>query len=145
MLVFLCKSNAFRSIASLLALCCDILNSVNVVVQTDVGIVVRPKRYRAVLMDQDMLHRVSAPSAAAGGRPRYSLVWKMAFLPREPGQRCCIARPEWGLPTSIGSAARVDAIKRSQVLKRKAEQLCGSQGFCSRKVLSKGQDESRGI
>ena len=26
-------------------------------VQTDVGVVVRPKRYRAVLMDQDMLHR----------------------------------------------------------------------------------------
>lgn len=82
----------------------------------------RPKRYRAVLMDQDMLHRVSAPSAAAGGRPRYSLVWKLAFLPRQLGQRCSIARPEWGLPTSLGSAAKVDAIKRAQVLKRRAEE-----------------------
>lgn len=50
------------------------------VLQTDVGLVVRPKRYRAVLMDQDVLHRVSAPSAAAGGRPRYSLVWKLVSL-----------------------------------------------------------------
>ena len=38
---------------------------------------VRPKSGRAVLMDQDILHRVSAPSSAAGGRPRYSLVWKL--------------------------------------------------------------------
>lgn len=52
-------------------------DEVCVILQTDVGLVVRPKRYRAVLMDQDVLHRVSAPSAAAGGRPRYSLVWKL--------------------------------------------------------------------
>jgi hypothetical protein len=52
-------------------------DEVCVTLQTDVGLVVRPKRYRAVLMDQDVLHRVSAPSAAAGGRPRYSLVWKL--------------------------------------------------------------------
>ena len=45
--------------------------------QTDVGVVVRPKRGRALLMDQDVLHRVSAPSASAEGRPRYSLVWKL--------------------------------------------------------------------
>ena len=45
--------------------------------QTDVGMVVRPKRGRTVLMDQDVLHRVSAPSASAEGRPRYSLVWKL--------------------------------------------------------------------
>ncbi len=45
--------------------------------QTDVGVMVRPKRGRAVLMDQDVLHRVSAPSASAEGRPRYSLVWKL--------------------------------------------------------------------
>ncbi|KAL0048203.1 hypothetical protein WJX82_009835 [Trebouxia sp. C0006] len=29
---------------------------------TDIGIVVRPKCFRAVLMDQDILHRVSTPS-----------------------------------------------------------------------------------
>lgn len=30
-------------------------------------------------MDQDVLHRVSAPSSAAGGRPRYSLIWKLVW------------------------------------------------------------------
>ena len=34
---------------------------------------VRPKPGRAVLMDQDLLHRVSAPSPVTGSRPRYSL------------------------------------------------------------------------
>ncbi|BDA51114.1 hypothetical protein COCOBI_17-3340 [Coccomyxa sp. Obi] len=89
--------------------------------QTDVGLVVRPKRYRAVLMDQDVLHRVSAPSAAAGGRPRYSLVWKLAFLPKAGDQACCLARPEWGPPTAIGSAAKVEAVRRSVGRKRKSQ------------------------
>jgi hypothetical protein len=47
---------------------------------SDTGVAVRPKPGRVVLMDQDVLHRVSAPSAAAA-RPRYSLVWKLALLP----------------------------------------------------------------
>mmetsp|Transcript_11050 Transcript_11050/g.27900 ORF Transcript_11050/g.27900 Transcript_11050/m.27900 type:complete len:344 (+) Transcript_11050:177-1208(+) len=57
----------------------------------DVGILVRPKPYRAVLMDQDVLHRLSAPSLQAG-LPRYSLVWKLAFVPKKPGQKCCLSR-----------------------------------------------------
>uniref|UniRef100_A0A061RJK4 Prolyl 4-hydroxylase alpha subunit Fe(2+) 2OG dioxygenase domain-containing protein n=1 Tax=Tetraselmis sp. GSL018 TaxID=582737 RepID=A0A061RJK4_9CHLO len=77
----------------------------------DVGVVVRPKAYRAVLMDQDVLHRLSPPSRAAG-RPRYSLVWKLAFLPKAEGGRCCIARREWGSPSPIGSAARLEVLKR---------------------------------
>ncbi|KAI3427134.1 hypothetical protein D9Q98_007071 [Chlorella vulgaris] len=80
--------------------------------QTDGGVFVAPRPCRAVLLDQDILHRVSAPSAAAGNRPRFSLVWKLALLPRHPGQQLCLARPEWGPPASIGSAARVDAVKR---------------------------------
>ena len=52
------------------------------------------------------------PAAVAGDRPRFSLVWKLALLPRQPGQALCLARPEWGPPASIGSAARVDAVKR---------------------------------
>ena len=55
--------------------------------QTEVGIAVRPKMYRAVLMDQDMVHRVVQPSKLAQA-PRYSMVWKLAFLPREDGQAC---------------------------------------------------------
>lgn len=34
-----------------------------------------PQPRRAVLFDQDVLHRLSPPTRAAGGRPRYSLVW----------------------------------------------------------------------
>ncbi|KAK9804412.1 hypothetical protein WJX72_011538 [[Myrmecia] bisecta] len=86
----------------------------------DVGVIVRPKRFRAVLMDQDVLHRVSTPSQLAGGRPRYSLVWKLVFLPRAAGQTACIARPEWGPPTNIGSAAHMENVKRSLAKKRKA-------------------------
>ena len=57
--------------------------------QTEVGLAVRPRRGRAVLMDQDVLHRVSAPSAAAGGQPRYSLVWKLV-PPISTGVLVCI-------------------------------------------------------
>lgn len=42
------------------------------------------------------------------------------FLPRAAGQACCLARPEWGPPSSIGSAAHVDAVRRSLARKRKA-------------------------
>lgn len=34
-------------------------------------------------MDQDMSHRISAPSAAAAGSPRYSLVWKLIWFPAD--------------------------------------------------------------
>jgi hypothetical protein len=63
-----------------------------------------------------------APAEAAGGRPRYSLVWKLALLPRRPGQALCLARPEWGPPTSVGSAARVDAVKRQLAAERRGQQ-----------------------
>lgn len=72
-----------------------------------------PRPGRALLIDQDLMHRVSAPLAPAGARPRFSLVWKLALLPRRPGQALCLARPEWGPPASFGSAARVDAVKRA--------------------------------
>ena len=99
---------------------------------TGVGAFVRPRPGRVVLMDQDVTHRVSPPSALAG-RPRYSLVWKLVFFPkRAVGVRIdmtrfrtedgagpsgsggpsptTIARPEWGVPSPIGSAARLAAI-----------------------------------
>ncbi|PNH11163.1 Ankyrin repeat domain-containing protein [Tetrabaena socialis] len=77
---------------------------------SDCGVVVRPRAYRAVLMDQDVLHRLSVPSLAAGGRPRYSLVWKLVFVPRLPTQRVSLARPEWGKPTPFGSAAVLERL-----------------------------------
>ena len=63
-------------------------------------------------MDQDVLHRLSPPSQLAGGCPRYSLVWKLVFLPKQTAQQCSIARPEWGSPTNLGSAARLQNVKR---------------------------------
>lgn len=44
------------------------------------GLLVRAVPGRVTLMDQDVLHRLSAPARAAG-RPRYSLVWKLALWP----------------------------------------------------------------
>lgn len=46
-----------------------------------VGLLVQPRPGRAVLMHQDVLHRLSTPSQLAR-RPRYSLVWKLLFVPR---------------------------------------------------------------
>ena len=85
---------------------------------TDTGIFVRPKPGRAILMEQDVVHRVNPPSALAGGRLRLSLVWKLAFIPKIDKNKIggsgqvVLARKEWGQPTSFGSAARVDAVKR---------------------------------
>ena len=45
---------------------------------------VQPAPGRVVIMDQDVTHTVSAPSREAGGRPRYSLVWKLAVVPPAP-------------------------------------------------------------
>jgi hypothetical protein len=56
-------------------------------------------------MDQDLSHRISVPSRMAGGRARYSLVWKLLFVPRRRDQTACIARPEWGPAQQFGSAA----------------------------------------
>eukprot|EP00878_Enallax_costatus_P017176 GHUV01018032.1.p1 GENE.GHUV01018032.1~~GHUV01018032.1.p1 ORF type:complete len:118 (+),score=31.14 GHUV01018032.1:94-447(+) len=64
-----------------------------------------------VLLDQDIAHRLSTPSAAAG-QPRYSLVWKLVMFPKQPGGRCSIAKPEWGRPTYFGSAAHVERAVR---------------------------------
>ena len=47
----------------------------------------------------------------------FCVLWQ-AFLAKSPGQCCCLARPEWGIPASIGSAARVDAVKQSLARKR---------------------------
>lgn len=62
----------------------------------------------------------AARAAPAGGRPRFSLVWKLALLPRRADQALCIARPEWGPPASFGSAAKVDAVLRRLAAERRA-------------------------
>eukprot|EP00803_Ostreobium_quekettii_P005945 evm.model.scf_1775.4 EVM.evm.TU.scf_1775.4 scf_1775:24224-27288(+) len=85
---------------------------------TTTGVFVRPKPCRAVLMDQDIWHRVSTPSQLAK-RPRYSLVWKLAYLPTVPGQHMCIARKEWGPPSYFGSCARVKHL--ADIIRKGAE------------------------
>jgi len=47
---------------------------------------VHAKPGRVVVMDQDITHTVVAPHAAAGHRPRYSLVWKLILHPTVPRQ-----------------------------------------------------------
>ena len=71
------------------------------------GVLVQPRPARVVLMHQDVLHRVSAPSPLAR-RPRYSLVWKLIFVPRAPDAATpeTICRPEWGPPSLIGARRR---------------------------------------
>ncbi|CAN0069334.1 unnamed protein product [Pylaiella littoralis] len=48
------------------------------------GAFVRPRIGRAVVMDQDITHRISTPSQTAA-RPRYSLALKLIFFSREHG------------------------------------------------------------
>ena len=66
------------------------------------GLCVHPRPARAVLMHQDVLHRVSTPSMLAK-RPRYSLVWKLVFVPRRSTRQVSetICRREWGDPVIL--------------------------------------------
>lgn len=89
---------------------------------SDTGIFIRPKPCRAVLMDQDIVHRLSTPSQRAA-RPRYSLVFKLVMLPKAPGQRCCLSQPQWGRPAAFGSAAKAEMLVRQMVRKRKAAEV----------------------
>lgn len=76
---------------------------------TDTGILVRPRPGRVILMDQDIMHRVSMPSKGSG-RPRYSLVWKLVFGSRT-GEQPQLLRPEWGRPCTFGSAHRMALVQ----------------------------------
>lgn len=89
------------------------------------------QKYRVVLMDQDVVHRLSAPSRLSAGRPRYSLVWKLVFLPLAgapagsdaqssfAGSSHSISRPEWGPPTAFGSAAKMQAAAKQLSMQAK--------------------------
>lgn len=69
---------------------------------------VAPAPGRLLLMDQDITHSVTRPHAAAGERPRYSLVLKLVLHPAASGEsaaRVQLADPAWGEPAAIGSAA----------------------------------------
>jgi hypothetical protein len=72
---------------------------------SDCGVFIRPRAYRAVLMDQDVQHRFSTPAPVAGARAQYSLVWKLVFVPRAADTVVTLARPEWGRPCMFGSTS----------------------------------------
>ena len=73
---------------------------------TGTGVFVRPQPGRVVLMDQDILHRVSTPSQIAN-LPRYSFVLKLCFFPKrvDGPQRMTLIREDWGEPCLFGTAA----------------------------------------
>lgn len=65
------------------------------------GVLVQPLPGRAILMVQDVLHRASAPSPSAPA-PRYSLVWKLLFIPPEGADDPpTLVRAEWGEPARV--------------------------------------------
>ena len=75
---------------------------------TGTGFFVRPAPGRVILMEQDVLHRVSPPSKSAGV-PRYSLVLKLCFYPKTATTAPTVARDGWGEPTRFGSASGLSA------------------------------------
>jgi probable phosphoglycerate mutase len=70
------------------------------------GLVMAPQAGRVVLMEGDVPHRISPPSAGAPG-PRYSLVLKLVLHPTAGGSDAgpsTLLRPAWGPPLRIGTA-----------------------------------------
>lgn len=76
---------------------------------TGVGVTVVPRPGRVVLMDADVFHSLKPPRR----RVRYSLVIHTLFTARERGARVELARPEWGAPAALGSAARLQELARA--------------------------------
>ena len=80
---------------------------------SDTGVFIRPKAGRIVLMHQDILHRLSSPSTWACGRPRFSIVLKLVFIPKDELTACSISRKEFGRVVSFGSASKIDNVLRN--------------------------------
>ncbi len=78
--------------------------------------------YRVVLMDQDMPHRISAPSRAANGAPRYSLVWKMVWFERTDATLSDTLRNAEA--TRAGSKAGASKGRRKRAAAANAPGLC---------------------
>jgi hypothetical protein len=68
------------------------------------GVFVSPRPGRVVLMDQDITHRISAPSIASEGLPRYSFVVKLVMHQIPGARQINLTRNEWGPVTRFGSA-----------------------------------------
>lgn len=71
---------------------------------------VLPQPGRCVFLDQDLGHTVTPPKAAAGKRPRYSLVWKLILHPKNENQDMTDlsnSSSSWPKPELFGSALKV--------------------------------------
>lgn len=76
---------------------------------TGVGAFTAAKPGRVVLLEQDVTHRIGAPSAVRAPGLRYSIVLKTVWIPKGGGGGLGargISRPEWGEPQALGSASR---------------------------------------
>jgi hypothetical protein len=80
---------------------------------SDTGVFIRPKAGRVILMHQDVLHRLSSPTTWACGRPRFSIVLKLMFIPKDDLTACSISRKEFGRVVSFGSASKIDNVLRN--------------------------------
>lgn len=89
--------------------------------RSDTGVFIVPRPGRIVLMEQDLIHRMTPPSSRAAGAPRFSVVWKLVFFPKASVRdtKLSICRPEWGRPSSIGSAAKVESVMHQLFVKQK--------------------------
>ena len=84
--------------------------------ETGVGVVVIPKPGRVVFMDADVFHSLKPTRR----KVRYSLVVHALFTARADAgvTNTEIARPEWGTPTHVGSAARLHDLVKAASRKR---------------------------
>lgn len=76
------------------------------------GVFVQPRPGRVVLMDQDVPHRIGSTSPLANDQPRFSLVWKLVFWPKQDYaqglatgrlQEMSLARERWGGAVHLGA------------------------------------------
>jgi hypothetical protein len=72
--------------------------------KSDSGVFVRPAQFRTVLVDQDVMYRMSAPSKLANGTPSYSIAWKLLFVPKDSAMPPSVAKTDWGPSMRLGAA-----------------------------------------
>ena len=83
---------------------------------TGVGVVIVPKPGRVVFMDADVFHSLKPTRR----KVRYSLVIHTLFNARADAGVMAreLARPEWGTPAHVGSAARLMELIKATSTKR---------------------------
>ena len=99
---------------------------------------VEPRPGRLILMDQDLTHAVSAPSEAAGDRPRYSLVFKLVLHPRPAAAASTAAAGDAAGRDGDGKRKRDEA-----VCIRLADPKWGGGSKCFGSACNRGETRTR--